>query len=90
MPWGYERLRQVPSARPNRELAPSAITTYRARISRVEPLSFSLTVAPTTRPSRSTGATASVPWRSTAPAFTACSATNVSSSERRTTKPCDG
>ena len=37
MAYGHVRSRDVPSARPNRLLAPSATTRYRARISVVEP-----------------------------------------------------
>ena len=90
MPWGIARLRQVPRARPKRELAPSAITTYLACTSSSTPDSLSFTTAPVTKPSRSRGRTASVPWRSTAPDLTAFSATIVSRSQRRTTNPCEG
>ena len=37
MPRGYVRSREVPRARPNREFAPSATITYRARTASVTP-----------------------------------------------------
>ena len=41
MPWGQARFRVVPSARPKRELAPSATTTYLARASFFSPEAWS-------------------------------------------------
>ena len=79
------RLRAVPSARPKRELAPSATITYRARTGRVVPASLSWTIAPLTRPSSMIGSVASVAGHKVAPAFTARWATMSSSSRRRTT-----
>ena len=37
VPYGQSRVRKVPNVRPNRLLAPSATTTYRAWMARVRP-----------------------------------------------------
>ena len=59
---GWLRSRVVPRARPNRELAPSATTTYRARTVRTAPEAFSLTTAPT-HDGRPAGPEAPIPSR---------------------------
>ena len=87
MPIGYERSREVPRARPNREFAPSATTTQRARTISVTPVSRRRIFAPVTRPPSTRGSTASLAGQSVAPAFTARSATISSRSRRRTTYP---
>ena len=87
MPIGYERSRAVPSARPKRELAPSATTTIRARTVSVTPLSAWRSAAPVDQAALDRGATASVAGQRVAPAFTAWSATISSRSRRRTTYP---
>ena len=65
------RSRAVPSARPKREFAPSATTTY-ARPHRLGRRRRAGSTAPVTRPSSTSGATASAPVQTRRrPAFTA-------------------
>ena len=72
MPIGYERSREVPSARPKRELAPSATTTIRARTGLGDPaLGRGGSPRPVTSPPSTSGSTASLAGQRVAPAFTA-------------------